>query len=112
MFRSKSSIALIDPPSAARQAAQGSLTLVDVREERERRTTAPRSSIAAHPARQPPIPGSTSCPVTGRRVRLRRGGRSMTAAKLASRAGIDAWNVTGGMTAWAASGAPIISGGR
>ncbi len=41
MFRSKSSIALIDPPSAARQAAQGSLTLVDVREERERRTTAP-----------------------------------------------------------------------
>jgi rhodanese-related sulfurtransferase len=38
----------------------------------------------------------------------RSGGRSARAADALVRAGYDAWNLTGGMKAWAAAGLPVI----
>jgi rhodanese-related sulfurtransferase len=39
----------------------------------------------------------------------RSGHRSAKATHLLSDAGLDAYNVTGGMTAWAASGLPVVT---
>lgn len=36
------------------------------------------------------------------------GGRSAHAADALVRAGFDAWNLAGGMTAWAAAGLPVV----
>lgn len=71
------------------------------------------------------IPGARSAPLgqlPGIVAELRRNGpgpvyvicasgnRSLTAAELLARTGIDAWSVAGGTGAWARSGRPIVQG--
>lgn len=98
-------IAEVDGPGAQRRQNEGAV-LVDVREDDE--------WAAGH------APGAMHVPLgaldqdlsklNGKTVltMCRSGGRSAQAAKFLQRAGIDVVNVTGGMSAWAASGLPVV----
>jgi rhodanese-related sulfurtransferase len=100
----------IDPATAAENAAEGSMLLVDVRETDE--YVAVRSVHAEH------VPlGSLGDQVerlaaAGKPVAFvcRSGSRSAMATRMARKAGVEAHNVSGGMIAWEAGGLPVSRG--
>jgi rhodanese-related sulfurtransferase len=110
MFTKKPKLVEIAPGKAAQSAKAGTLTLVDVREASERAAVQPGVKSLHIPL------GSLSARIgelpTDRPVAFvcAAGGRSAKAARIAHDAGLEAWNVTGGMSAWAAGGAPIKAG--
>ena len=96
----------LSPSEAHDLLRRGDLHLIDVRE--------PRELAAAS------IPGAVHIPLgqlpdrigwldPGRRYAFvcRSGKRSAAATRIAVKAGLDAANVRGGMTAWAAAGLPL-----
>ena len=98
----------ISPREAAERLSRGELQLVDVREV---------SEVAAGAA-----PAATHIPLGRLQVEMSRldrqrpvafvcrsGGRSATATRTALAAGLDAANVSGGMTAWARQGLPLTT---
>ncbi len=98
----------ISPREAAERLSRGELQLVDVREAAE---------VAAGAA-----PATTHIPLgqlQGEMQRLdrqrpvafvcRSGGRSAAATRAALAAGLDAANVSGGMTAWTRQGLPLTT---
>ena len=100
----------IQPQEAARLVAAGELTLVDVREPEEIRAAA--------------VGGAVRIPLgalSGRLDELRGRGtvaflcqsgvRSAAAARAASKAGVEAVNVRGGVAAWARAGLPLTRQG-
>ena len=97
-------------PQAAAQLIADGAVLLDVREPAEWR--AGHSPSAQHlplaevaPEKLPA--GSLVVTV------CRSGARSARAADLLARAGVDVRNLTGGMTAWAGAGLPVVdAGGR
>ena len=112
MKRSTAALVEIAPTQACDWASTGRLTLVDVREADERRAVAPGApslhiplaALAAHVDGLPADrPVAFVCAA---------GGRSRVATELAARAGREAWNVTGGMSAWRAAGLPTTEAAR
>ena len=102
--RSKS----LTPSDAAAAMARGELQLIDVREPSE--LTEARIKGATHiPLGQ--LPGKLSELDRDRRVAFlcRSGSRSAIATRSAAKAGLDAANVKGGITAWARAGLPTSS---
>lgn len=95
----------IDGAEAIRRQREGAV-LVDVREEDE--WTAGHAPDAVH------VPlgvlGEDLSQFNGKSVLTvcRSGGRSTQAAKALDQAGIDVANIAGGMSAWAASGLPVV----
>jgi rhodanese-related sulfurtransferase len=96
----------ISPCEAAERLSRGELQLVDVREV---------SEVAAGA-----VPAATHIPLGRLQVEMSRldrqrpvafvcrsGGRSAAATRTAIAAGLDAANVSGGMTAWARQGLPL-----
>lgn len=98
------------PAEAHAAASRGDVLLVDVRETAEVRSG--HSEHAEH------IPLGTLAGELGRLAAAgkpvafvcRSGGRSASAVSAATQAGIDARNVTGGMTAWQRAGLPMRAG--
>ena len=101
----------LDPRTAAAALERDELQLVDVREAAE--------------LREVRIPGALHIPLgdLGRRTAeldssrtvafvCRSGARSAGAARAATRAGIDAVNVSGGVLAWARGGLPLLRRGH
>lgn len=100
MLFSRSSVVDVDPAEAAAMAKDGRLLLVDVREADERRAIAPATRSLHIPlgtlaARFHELPRDTPVAFV-----CAAGGRSAMAARAASKAGIDARNVRGGMRRW------------
>ncbi len=96
----------IDVQHAARLTEAGQALLLDVREDDE--WAAGRAPGAEH------VPLGSLQPAevpTGRPVLAlcRSGNRSGKAAQALAAAGVDVRNVTGGMTAWAAAGLPVVT---
>ena len=98
----------ISPREAAERLSRGELQLVDVREV---------SEVAAGAA-----PAATHIPLGRLQVEMSRldrqrpvafvcrsGGRSAAATRTALAAGLDAANVSGGMSAWARQGLPLTT---
>ena len=98
----------ISPREAAERLSRGELELVDVREVAE---------VAEAGA-----PAATHIPLGRLQVEMNRldrqrpvafvcrsGGRSAAATRTALAAGLDAANVSGGMTAWARQGLPLTA---
>ena len=98
----------ISPREAAERLSRGELQLIDVREVAE---------VAAGAA-----PAATHIPLGRLPVEMRRldrqrpvafvcrsGGRSAAATRAALAAGLNAVNVSGGMTAWARQGLPLTT---
>lgn len=98
-------IAEVDPQEAERLRAEGAV-LLDVREEDE--WAAGHAPGAVHV----PLAGVGQAAATfGSSTVLavcRSGGRSAKAAKTLAADGATVRNVTGGMTAWAAAGLPVV----
>jgi rhodanese-related sulfurtransferase len=107
MMRIRGRIPSIKPARASDGFFSGTISLVDVRSDRERR--------AVH------VPCSTHIPLpqlhrrideirTDRPVALlcRSGHRSALATLIAQRHGLDGMSVTGGMRAWLAAGRPTV----
>ena len=99
-------ISQVDPQQAGTLLDEGAL-LVDVREDDE--------WLAGHAAGAMHVPlaqvGSVELPQEGTvLVVCRSGGRSSKAVTALTAAGVQAVNVDGGMTAWAAAGLPMVSG--
>ena len=98
----------ISPREAADSLSRGELQLVDVREAAE------VAAGAAPTARHIPL-GRLQQELSGldrqRPVAFvcRSGGRSAAATRAALAAGLDAANVSGGMTAWARQGLPLTT---
>ena len=97
-------VAEVDPQTAVRLIAEGAL-LIDVRE--------PNEWAAGHSptARHVPLAGLTPEALPAGRMIVavcRSGARSARAAEALSKAGIETRNLTGGMTAWAAAGLPVM----
>ncbi|MGV9372992.1 rhodanese-like domain-containing protein [Micromonospora tulbaghiae] len=96
----------VDAAKAARMVSAGRASLLDVREPDE--WTAGHAPRARHlplgslrPDTQPPgQPIITVC---------RSGRRSAAAAARLRAAGLTAYNLTGGMQAWAAAGLPVVT---
>lgn len=100
----------IRPYDAAEQARAGRLVLVDVREPAERRELAPGVPSRHIPLGQlanriGELPGEVPVAFV-----CRSGGRSARATRIAAAAGLDARNVTGGMTAWSEARLPVVRG--
>ncbi len=97
----------IAPQEARRRADAGELALVDVREESE--WDAGRAPGAAHVPLTELDERWDDVEAVGRPVAFvcRVGQRSALATALARRRGIEAVNLAGGMTAWAAEGLPL-----
>jgi rhodanese-related sulfurtransferase len=94
----------VDPRATVRLIAEGAV-LLDVREPAER--AAGHSPSAQHlpladVTPEKISPGSLVVTV------CRSGARSAKAAAMLSRAGVDVRNLTGGMTAWAGAGLPVV----
>jgi rhodanese-related sulfurtransferase len=94
-------------PQHARTLLEDGSLLVDVREDDE--------WLAGHVAGAMHVPlaqvGSVELPQEGTvLVVCRSGGRSSKAVAALTAAGVQAVNVDGGMTAWAAAGLPMVSG--
>jgi rhodanese-related sulfurtransferase len=100
----------ISPAEAAEQVKSGALVLVDVRESDERRSLAPGVKSTHIPLGQ--LGGRMSSLPDGKPVAFicAAGGRSGRATKAAVAAGLDARNVTGGMSAWNRAGLPTKAG--
>jgi rhodanese-related sulfurtransferase len=91
-------------PSAAHDRPDGHV-LLDVREADE--WAAGHAPGAAHVALSRLTPASVPAGTTVLCV-CRSGGRSASIAEALRRIGIDAVNVAGGMSAWAAAGLPVV----
>ena len=90
----------MSPRDAVAGVRAGTLHLVDVREDEERRDLAPgvpsqHLPLGDLPARLSDVPSGSPLAFV-----CRSGRRSAEATELASAAGLDARNVTGGMVAW------------
>lgn len=100
----------LTPAAAAAGAADGSVQLVDVREDSEfnagHAPDAHHIALAQIPAKLDALAGE------GRPVAFicRSGARSARATRQARAAGIDARNVRGGMIAWGRAGLPAQAG--
>ena len=98
----------LTPSDAAADLARGKLQLIDVREPSE--LAEARIKGATHiPLGQ--LPAKLSALDRDRPVAFlcRSGGRSAIATRSAAKAGLDAANVTGGITAWTQAGLPTSS---
>lgn len=100
----------LDPAAAAAGAADGSVLLIDVREDDEYRAVRgpgarhiPLGHLGAHLE----ILAAAGKPVA---FVCRSGSRSAMATRLARRAGVDAHNVSGGMLAWERQSLPVERG--
>lgn len=106
-MRLRRRMATITPARAADRFFSGTISLVDVRGDREHRVV--------H------IPGATHIPLPQLRRRVdeirsdrpvalicRSGHRSALAARITRRHGLDAVSVTGGVSAWLAAGLPAV----
>ncbi|WP_377273685.1 rhodanese-like domain-containing protein [Peterkaempfera sp. SMS 1(5)a] len=109
MFSTRTpALAEISPADAQQRAATGEAVLLDVREADEYRaghapgalwhTLGEVASGAGLPAEAGGHPLLVIC---------RSGNRSGKAAEILARRGLGAWNVTGGMRAWADAGLPV-----
>jgi rhodanese-related sulfurtransferase len=106
-MRRRRLVASIKPAPAADRFFSGTISLVDVRSDREHRTV--RVPCATHI----PLPQlrrrideiRTDRPVA---VLCRSGHRSALATLIAQRHGLDAMSVTGGMRAWLTAGRPAV----
>ncbi|MDX3520527.1 rhodanese-like domain-containing protein [Streptomyces scabiei] len=99
----------LTPQLAHRQTSAGAAVLVDVRETPE--WNAGHAPDALHlPLTRLAAGASLPAAVQGRPVVTicRSGHRSQQAAKLLAGHGVEATDVTGGMTAWARAGLPVI----
>jgi rhodanese-related sulfurtransferase len=105
LFRRSKSLA---PTEAAAALERGDLQLVDVRETGElaevRVEGAKHIPLAALPARLSEL--DSARPVA---FLCRSGSRSALATRAATRAGLDAANVRGGVIAWSRAGLPLTS---
>jgi rhodanese-related sulfurtransferase len=97
----------IQPACAADRFFSGAISLVDVRSDRERRAI--RIPCATH-IPLPQLRRRIDEIRTDRPVALvcRSGHRSVLAALIARRHGLDAMSVTGGMHAWVTAGRPAV----
>ena len=99
----------IDVAELARLRAEGSTTLIDVREPDEYETAhvpgAVLVPLATVPDRLDEVPSEG--PVY---VICAKGGRSLRAAEFYRSQGLDAINVAGGTTAWVEAGEPVDTG--
>lgn len=102
----------LTPAAAAAGAADGSLTLVDVREAGE--FAAGHAVHARHVALGQVPARLDALAAEGRPVAFicRSGARSAQATRQARAAGIDARNVRGGMNAWGRANLPTRTGSR
>jgi rhodanese-related sulfurtransferase len=106
-MRPRHGVRSIEPARAADRFFSGSISLVDVRSERERR------AVRIPCARHIPLPQlrrrideiRTDRPVA---LLCRSGHRSALATLIARHHGLDAMSVTGGMRAWLAAGRPAV----
>jgi rhodanese-related sulfurtransferase len=99
----------ISPREAAERLSRGELQLVDVREAAEVATGAVPEATHIPLGR---LPGEMTKQLDGARpvaFVCRSGGRSAAATRAALAAGLDASNVSGGMTAWARQGLPMTT---
>ncbi|GCB50807.1 rhodanese-like domain-containing protein [Streptomyces sp. NL15-2K] len=99
----------LSPEQAHRQIADGQAVLLDVRETPEWNSGHAPGALHLPLSRLmagAPLPDA----VQGRRVVTicRSGNRSRTAADMLTAAGVEATDVTAGMTAWARQGLPVI----
>jgi rhodanese-related sulfurtransferase len=105
LFRRSKSLA---PTEAAAALERGDLQLVDVRETAElaevRVAGAKHIPLATLPARLSEL--DSARPVA---FLCRSGSRSALATRTATRAGLDAANVRGGVIAWSRAGLPLTS---
>jgi rhodanese-related sulfurtransferase len=95
-------------PAEAHDLLRSGALLLDVREQGEWDAGhAPKARH--HPLRR--LPGSMDRLPTARTIVVvcRSGNRSARATKMLTKAGLDAVNLTGGMTAWKAAGLPLVS---
>jgi rhodanese-related sulfurtransferase len=97
------------PAEAAAAHGRGELQIVDVREAAELAEASVHGAIHI-PLRQL---GGRLGELDGRPVAFlcRSGSRSALATRAASRAGLDAANVSGGIVAWSRAGLPVTSRG-
>ncbi|GAA4544013.1 rhodanese-like domain-containing protein [Streptomyces collinus] len=98
----------VTPEQAHRLVADGQAVLLDVRETQE--WNAGHAPGALHlPLTQLMAGAPLPTTVRGRRVVAicRSGNRSRTAADFLAAVGVEATDVTGGMTAWARQGLPV-----
>jgi rhodanese-related sulfurtransferase len=96
----------VDPQTAVRLIGEGAV-LLDVRE--------PAEWAAGHSPNAQHLPLASVATETlppGRLVVAvcRSGARSAKAAAMLAEAGVEVRNLTGGMTAWAAAGLPVVGG--
>ena len=100
-------VASIKPARAADRFFSGTISLVDVRSDRERRAV--RVPCATH-IPLPQLHRRIGEIRTDRPVALlcRSGHRSALATLIAQRHGLDAMSVTGGMRAWLTAGRPAV----
>ncbi|MEF9908175.1 rhodanese-like domain-containing protein [Streptomyces sp. P9-A2] len=99
------------PQQAHQQTSDGKAVLLDVRETPE--WTAGHASGALHlPLSRLTAGASLPAVAQGKPVVVicRSGSRSQQAAKLPAGRGVQATDVTGGMTAWAREGLPVTDG--
>ena len=90
---------------AADAAAADSVLLLDVREDDEWQAGHARTAVHMPLSRLDVSAVPTDRPVI---AICRSGNRSGKAAAALAQAGIDVVNMTGGMTAWAAAGLPVV----
>ncbi len=99
------------PAEASGLLARGDLQLVDVREPRE--LAEMRIPGAVHiPLGQLPVSLGKLDPACRYAFVCRSGKRSAAATRIAAKAGLDAANVRGGVTAWRVAGLPLTTTGR
>ncbi len=105
MQKDAESVPALEVGEAARLAASGAMLLLDVRE--------PQEWEAGHAAQAVHLPLgrlADHSSADGRPVIAvcRSGNRSGDATRQLRRAGVDAFNLSGGMLAWAEGGLPIV----
>lgn len=107
-FTSTPGPAEISPADAQRRAAAGEAVLLDVRESDEYRGGHAPGTVwqaLGAVAAGTPLPAE----LDGRPLLVicRSGNRSRKAAAILAKRGLEAWNVSGGMRAWAGAGLPV-----
>ncbi len=98
----------LTPNQAAASLGEGRLQLIDVREPREVAEThvpgATHIPLGQLPARLTELDTSRQCAFL-----CRSGRRSVIAARMAAKAGLDAANVRGGLMRWTKAGLPVVN---
>lgn len=102
----------LTPEQAHERTSDGRAVLLDVRETPEWDAGHAPDALHLPLSRLAAVPGLPSA-VRGRPVVAvcRSGRRSRRAAEILAARGVDATDVTGGMTAWARAGLPVVDGG-